>query len=68
MKIIPSILFYSSIAMLIIGVHQTLLNGWHNSYWLFMFSIMFFFVYKLAINKEKTSKASSKKPKKRRKR
>jgi len=67
MKISSAILFYSSLAFLIIGVQQIFMNGWHNSYWLFMFSIICFFIYKLRSEKNKgknPSNSSSSKGKK----
>jgi hypothetical protein len=36
---------FISMALFIIGVHQSFINGLQKSYWIFMFSIAFLFLY-----------------------
>jgi hypothetical protein len=38
MKILDTILFCFSILMLMIGLHQSMMHGFANSYWMFMLS------------------------------
>jgi hypothetical protein len=56
------IFLFLSIAVLIIGVHQTLVFGFEASYWIFMFCIAFLFIYKLMANNEKEKAAKTAKP------
>lgn len=42
MKLLPSIVFALSVALLIIGLHQIMTNGFANSYWIIMFCTGFF--------------------------
>jgi len=39
------LILFLSLALFIIGVHQTFVNGLHNSYWIYMFSLMLLFLY-----------------------
>jgi len=54
MKIFHSIIFFLSLAFLIIGVHQTFVNGFQSSYWLFMLCLILFFTYRLLAKNEET--------------
>jgi hypothetical protein len=42
MKLFPTILFSLSIVLLIVGIHQVMVNGFSESYWIFSFSTTFF--------------------------
>jgi len=46
------LLFFSG-AIMIIGIHQTIINGFENSYWIFMLSIALFLYYQIRKNKDK---------------
>jgi len=46
------LLFFSG-AIMIIGIHQTIINGFENSYWIFMVSIALFLYYQIRKNKSK---------------
>jgi hypothetical protein len=39
MKLIEVIILALTVVLFFIGVHQTLLYGFYNSYWIFMFCI-----------------------------
>ena len=45
MKLLAIILFSLSVVLLIIGIHQVMLNGFADSYWIFMFSTFTFLGY-----------------------
>jgi len=55
-----TIVLMLAIALLIIGIHQSMRNGIANSYWVFMFSVGFLFYYqylnKYVPEKEKPEK------------
>ena len=60
-----TIILFIAAAFLIIGVHQTILNGFEISYWIFMVSLSLYFLSRLIMQKEKSKKEkvkSSKKP------
>lgn len=42
MKTLPTIAFALSVVFLIVGLHQTMLNGFTESYWIFSFATGFF--------------------------
>ncbi len=42
MKLFPTIIFAISAVLLIVGLHQTMLNGFTESYWIFSFATGFF--------------------------
>lgn len=46
------LLFFSG-ALIIIGVNETINNGFENSYWIFMISIALFLYYQIRKNKKK---------------
>jgi hypothetical protein len=61
-----TILLFISAAILIIGIHQTIINGFEMSYWIFMISLSLFFLYRLIKQQDadkKTSGSGSKKDK-----
>jgi general stress protein CsbA len=45
MKLFAIILFSFSVVLLIIGLHQIMLNGFSASYWIIMFAIFSFLGY-----------------------
>ena len=45
MKLLAIILFSLSVVLLIIGIHQVMLNGFADSYWIFMVSTFTFLGY-----------------------
>ncbi len=45
MQILQSVFFYLTIGLLIIGAHQTFTVGFYESYWLFMMSLVSFFIF-----------------------
>ncbi len=47
------ILLFFSGGILIIGVNETINNGFENSYWIFMVSIALFLYYHIRKNKKK---------------
>ena len=57
MNILQSVIFFISLALLIIGVHQTFTVGFYESYWLFMLSLVLFFVFRMM--KKEDSKANN---------
>lgn len=42
MKLFPTIIFSLSIIFLIVGIHQIMVNGFTQSYWILSFSTVFF--------------------------
>ena len=57
-----TIILFIAAAFLIIGVHQTITNGFEYSYWIFMIVISMYFLSRLI--GYKSSKEKEKKPKK----
>ncbi|MCF6360408.1 MAG: hypothetical protein L3J29_06560 [Cyclobacteriaceae bacterium] len=47
------ILLFLSAGIIIIGVNETINNGFENSYWIFMVSIALFLYYQIRKNKKK---------------
>lgn len=45
MKVFAIVLFSISVVLLIIGLHQIMINGFAASYWIIMFATFFFFSY-----------------------
>jgi general stress protein CsbA len=45
MKLLAIILFSLSVVLLVIGIHQVMLHGFAESYWIFMFSTFSFLGY-----------------------
>jgi len=56
MSKIPAILILSVAAgLLVIGIHQTMINGLEYSYWIFMLSLSLLFLYRLKKPKNPSS-------------
>lgn len=55
MKLLDVILFVLAFCLLIIGIHQAMVVGLAEAYWIFMFSLMLLFLY----NYRKKGQASS---------
>ena len=45
MKLTDIIIFVLAFCLLIIGIHQAIVVGLTESYWIFMFSLMLLFLY-----------------------
>ena len=52
MKLYETILFALTLALLVIGLHQTAVNGFVNSYWIFMLMIIMMIIYRIRKNKQ----------------
>jgi amino acid permease len=52
MKLRDAILLSLSVALLIIGIHQTMVLGFQKAYWAIMLAIVFFFFYTLKKGKD----------------
>lgn len=66
MKLSQVILFSLAVVLLIIGVHQTMLHGIQNSYFIFMFTsaiLLYYFYRKKADQEEKNSNTPAHKKK-----
>ena len=48
-----TILFASMVATLLIALHQSMTNGFANSYWLFMLTFILMIFYQMRANKAK---------------
>ncbi len=71
MQILQSVFFYLTIGLLIVGAHQTFTVGFYESYWLFMMSLVSFFIFnfiKKKLDAPETSDKVKKKGKQRKKR
>lgn len=56
MKLIDTILFSLSAVFFVIGIHHTITtNSLLDSYWIFMFSSLFFLIYMIRKKKNKKS-------------
>ena len=55
MKLLDAILFSVALALLVVGVHQTMLNGIGFSYPIFMFAVGLLFWVQLRRNKARES-------------
>ncbi len=47
------LLLFFSAGIMIIGIHQTITNGFENSYWIFMISVALFLYYQVRKAKKK---------------
>lgn len=47
MKLPDVVLLSFSVAFLIIGIHQVMIAGFGNAYWVLMLALVFFFIYNL---------------------
>lgn len=64
MKLLSTIIFALSVALLIIGIHQIMTNGFANSYWIIMFSTGFFLWFAYLKRNEKPGEVMYEKYKK----
>lgn len=55
MKLIDTILLSVAFALLMIGVHQVIMNSWQENYWIIMLAIILFGVYSLRKTNKKTT-------------
>ena len=63
MKLLDAILFSVALALTVVGIHQTMVNGIGFSYSLFMFAVGLLFWFQLRRNKAReTNKSETKKP------
>jgi len=61
MKLYPTLVFAISVVLLIVGLHQTMLNGFAESYWIFSFSTGFFLWFAYLKRNEKPGEDVAKK-------
>jgi uncharacterized membrane protein len=61
MKLWATITLFMALGLSIVGVHQSLLYGFQNSYWIFMFSLSLVFLYGFLKNKLQNQENSTKK-------
>jgi hypothetical protein len=57
MKLSETILLSIVVFLFVIGVHQTFINGFINSYWIFMLNIIFLSILRLVKGKNKADSA-----------
>jgi hypothetical protein len=63
MKLLDAIIFSVALAFIVVGIHQTMVNGIGFSYSLFMFAVGLLFWFQLRRNKAReSSEATTKKP------
>jgi hypothetical protein len=63
MKLLDAILFSVALALIVVGIHQTMVNGIGISYSLFMFAVGLLFWFQLRRNKAReSSPTDTKKP------
>lgn len=63
MKLLDAIIFSVALALIVVGIHQTMVNGIGFSYSLFMFAVGLLFWFQLRRNKAREiSESLSKKP------
>ncbi len=70
MKLTDTILFVLAFVFFVIGIHQAIVVGMAESYWIFMFSLMPLFLYGYRKNKKKETERQVKaaKPRKQKQR
>jgi membrane protein implicated in regulation of membrane protease activity len=56
MKTSDIIILSVAVAFFVIGVHQLMLFGWQQAYWIFMLTVALLFWYKLRKDKREKSK------------
>jgi hypothetical protein len=56
MKLLDAIIFSVALALIVVGIHQTMVNGIGFSYSLFMFAVGLLFWFQLRRNKALESK------------
>lgn len=57
-NLVDILLLFVSGALIIIGVNETIFEGFENSYWIFMISIALFLYYQIRKNKKKKEENS----------
>jgi Flp pilus assembly protein TadB len=63
MKLLDAIIFSVALALIVVGIHQTMVNGIGFSYSLFMFAVGLLFWFQLRRNKAREiSESQLKKP------
>ena len=63
MKLLDAIIFSVAFALIVVGIHQTMVNGIGFSYSLFMFAVGLLFWFQLRRNKAREiSESQTKKP------
>ncbi len=63
MKLLDAIIFSVALALIVVGIHQTMVNGIGFSYSLFMFAVGLLFWFQLRRNKAREiTESKSKKP------
>jgi len=63
MKLLDAIIFSVALALIVVGIHQTMVNGIGFSYSLFMFAVGLLFWFQLRRNKAlEISESQPKKP------
>jgi Flp pilus assembly protein TadB len=63
MKLIDASILSVALALIVVGIHQTLVSGLGFSYTVFMFAVSLLFWFQLRRNKAReSSEAASKKP------
>ena len=63
MKLLDAIIFSVDLALIVVGIHQTMVNGIGFSYSLFMFAVGLLFWFQLRRNKAREiSESQTKKP------
>lgn len=63
MKLLDAIIFSVALALIVVGIHQTMVNGIGFSYSLFMFAVGLLFWFQLRRNKAREiTESQSKKP------
>lgn len=69
MRLFDVILFVLTFCLFVIGIHQAIVIGLAESYWIFMFSLMLLFLYgyrKNRFEEQKSKDNKSNKPSKKR--
>jgi amino acid permease len=61
MKLIDTLLLALMVGVLAIGTHQIIVNGFMNSYWIFMFLLILFFIYNMRKNNREKGKEDKQK-------
>ena len=59
MKLADTLLFVFAFVCLIIGIHQAMVVGFMESYWIFMFSLLALFLYGYRKNKAGASQQAN---------
>lgn len=53
MKLLDAMIFSVALALIVVGIHQTMVNGIGFSYSLFMFAVVLLFWFQLRRNKDR---------------